>query len=163
LLLSRAQSHEERPALEIVPLRQVLADVADGVHPAPNVTVEIDCDDELAALFNEDLLRQALSSLADNAVRFTERGTITLRAYAHDDRRVAVEVVDTGPGLSSEEQSLVTHRFVRGAGSNDGFGLGLSIAAEAARAAGGELDLESKKGVGTTARIVVPLARLVTV
>ena len=163
LLLSRAQADEERPQLELVPLRQILADAADGLRPAPDVKVNVDCDEELAALVNEDLLRQALSSLADNAARYTEHGTITLRAHARDERRVAVEVVDTGPGLSEEERALVTHRFVRGGRSRDGFGLGLAIAAEAARAAGGELELESQDGRGTTARIVLQLARLVAV
>jgi two-component system, OmpR family, phosphate regulon sensor histidine kinase PhoR len=163
LLLSRAQAHEERPQLELVPLRQGLMDIADGMRAAPDVKVNVDCDEELAALVNEDLLRQALSSLADNAARYTDRGTITLRAHARDERRVAVEVVDTGPGLSEEERALVTHRFVRGGRSRDGFGLGLAIAAEAARAAGGELELESQDGRGTTARVVVQLARLVTV
>ena len=163
LLLSRAQADEERPPRELVPLRQMLGQVADAVRPAPAVTVQVHCDEELAALVNEDLLRQALSSLADNAARYTESGTITLRAHACDERRVAVEVVDTGPGLTEEERMLVTHRFVRGARSRDGFGLGLAIASEAARAAGGQLELESEQGVGTTARIVVQLAQLVTV
>lgn len=161
LLLSRAQAHEERPKRDLVALRQILEDVADGIRPAPDVEVNVDCDEALAALVNEDLLRQALSSLADNAARYTERGTITVRAHAQDERHVVVEVVDTGRGLSEEERALVTHRFVRGVGPTDGFGLGLAIAAEAARAAGGELELESQKGRGTTARIVVQLARLV--
>jgi signal transduction histidine kinase len=161
LLLSRAQAHEERPKRDLVALRQILEDVAEGMRPAPHVEVNVDCDEALAALVNEDLLRQALSSLADNAARYTERGTITVRAHPQDERHVVVEVVDTGPGLSEEERALVTHRFVRGVGSSDGFGLGLAIAAEAARAAGGELELESERGRGTTARIVVQLARLV--
>jgi two-component system, OmpR family, phosphate regulon sensor histidine kinase PhoR len=163
LLLSRTQAHEEHPVRELVPLRQILEDVAEGMRPAPAVTVEVQCDEELAALINEDLFRQALSSLADNAARYTERGTITLVARGRDDNRVAVEIVDTGPGLSGEERTLVTHRFVRGSRSTEGFGLGLSIAAEAARAAGAELELESNQGQGTTARIVAQLARLVTV
>jgi two-component system phosphate regulon sensor histidine kinase PhoR len=161
LLLSRAQAHEERPKRDLVALRQILEDVAEGMRPARDVEVNVDCDEALAALVNEDLLRQALSSLADNAARYTERGTITVRAHAQDERHVVVEVVDTGRGLSQEERALVAHRFVRGAGSSDGFGLGLAIAAEATRAAGGELELESEKGRGTTARIVVQLARLV--
>jgi two-component system phosphate regulon sensor histidine kinase PhoR len=161
LLLSRAQAHEERPKRDLVALRQILEDVAEGMRPAPHVEVNVDCDETLAALVNEDLLRQALSSLADNAARYTERGTITLRARAQDEKHAVVEVVDTGRGLSEEERALVTHRFVRGVGSSDGFGLGLAIAADAARAAGGELELESEKGRGTTARIVVQLARLV--
>jgi two-component system phosphate regulon sensor histidine kinase PhoR len=161
LLLSRAQAHEERPKRDLVALRQILEDVAEGMRPAPHVEVNVDCDEALAALVNEDLLRQALSSLADNAARYTERGTITVRAHAQDERHAVVEVVDTGRGLSEEERALVTHRFVRGVGSSDGFGLGLAIAAEAARAAGGELELESERGRGTTARIVVQLARLV--
>jgi PAS domain S-box-containing protein len=163
LLLSRAQARDEHPQRELVPLRQLLEDVAVGLRPAQDVLVEVDCNDDVAALVNEDLLRQALTSLGENAARYTQRGTITLRARPEDELRVAVEVVDTGPGLSDEERTLVTHRFVRGARSSDGFGLGLAIASEAARGAGGELELESKKGRGTTARIVVQLARLVAV
>jgi two-component system phosphate regulon sensor histidine kinase PhoR len=163
LLLARAQAHEEQPRLELVPIRPMLDELTEEIHPAAGVTVHVACEDELAALTSAELLRQALSSLASNAGHYTGRGSITLRAEAQNGQSVAVEVVDTGPGLSPHDRELVTRRFVRGSQQSEGFGLGLAIAAEAARAAGGRLEIDSEEGRGTTARIVLQLARLVDV
>ncbi len=163
LLLARAQAHEEEPRLELVPIRPMLDELTEEINPAAGVAVQVACEDELAALTSAELLRQALSSLVGNAGRYTGHGSITLRAEARNGQSVAVEVVDTGPGLSPHDRELVTRRFVRGSQQSEGFGLGLAIAAEAARAAGGRLEIDSEEGRGTTARIVLQLARLVDV
>jgi len=72
-------------------------------------------------------------------------------------------VTDTGPGVSSEDRERITERFYRAPGSQiEGFGLGLSIAAESVRATGGQLELEAVEPHGTRVRVLLPLARLVS-
>jgi two-component system phosphate regulon sensor histidine kinase PhoR len=162
LLLARAEVHDEEPRLEIVQVKQLLADTASALTPAQGVSVEVDCDDDnAAALSNRDLLEQALLNIAANAARYTQTGKITLRC--HVDGPVAVLTVeDTGPGISTAALGHVFERFYRaGSRESQGFGLGLSIARHAIEAIGGRVDVESTEGVGTRVSVRVPLARLV--
>lgn len=158
LLLARAQSGVETPRRDLIPVRPLLEEIAGVANVASAVDVVVDCDPTIATLANDELLTQALSNLVENAARFTNEGTILVRAVPSGDQSITIEVVDTGSGMTADELAHATDRFVS---SGDGFGLGLSIAADAARAAGGELELESEPGRGTTGRLVVPLARLV--
>ena len=76
-----------------------------------------------------------------------------------EDGRVAVEVTDTGPGIDETERELVRQRFYRGGGRDrSGFGLGLAIAEQAARALDGSLELEPGPQGGTTVRLLLPAA-----
>jgi signal transduction histidine kinase len=73
-----------------------------------------------------------------------------------------IEVVDSGPGIAPGDQGQIFDRFFRGKRRvGTGFGLGLPIAKEIARALGGTLDLDSEPGVGTRVRIRMPSARRV--
>jgi PAS domain S-box-containing protein len=161
LLLARAQMGVESPRLEVVPLRPVLDLVARETHPASGVRLEVSCVPDLAAFANRSLVEQALGNLASNAAKHTHHGSIALRGVAADDRWVSIEVADTGPGIAPDRQLRAAERFYR-AGGAEGFGLGLAIATEAARAVGGRLELDSEPGRGTTARIVLPSAEMVT-
>ena len=78
-------------------------------------------------------------------------------------RRVAeIEVRDTGSGIPADVRPLVFERFYRAQRRVDGgFGLGLPLSQEIARALGGTLILDSEPGIGTRARVHVPSARLV--
>ena len=69
-----------------------------------------------------------------------------------------IEVRDTGVGMTPAERETATARFVRGGVKDDGFGVGLAIVQETVTALGGELELESAPGQGTTARIRLPAA-----
>jgi PAS domain S-box-containing protein len=160
LALARAEMGVEAPRLELVPVRRLLEQVAAETRPASGVRVDVVCAPELVAFGNETLLEQALGNLASNAAKYTRDGTITIGGVAQNERWIVLEVADTGPGIQPEEQARVTERFQR-AGAQEGFGLGLAIAAQAARALGGRLELDSEPGRGTTARIVVPAAGVV--
>lgn len=161
LLLARAQMGVEPPRLEVVPIRPVLELVASETRPASGVTVEVSCDAHLAVLANPTLVEQALTNLASNAAKHTHDGAIWLRGVALDERWISLEVADTGPGIAPDAQPRATERFYR-AGGAEGFGLGLAIATESARAVGGRLELDSDPGRGTTARIVLPAGEVVT-
>jgi CheY-like chemotaxis protein len=109
-------------------------------------------------------LRQILLNLAANAVKFTHRGSVTIRVAPHsptDGDAVRFEVIDTGIGIPAGEQErlfqpfsqldeTVTRKF-------GGTGLGLAIVSDLTRLQGGTIELESEEGVGTTFRVVLPL------
>jgi two-component system sensor histidine kinase TctE len=82
------------------------------------------------------MLRELLSNLIDNALRYTPApGSVTVRVRADAEQRLAIlEVEDTGPGIPPAERSHVFERFYRILGSNvEGSGLGLSIVREIAQ------------------------------
>jgi signal transduction histidine kinase len=159
LLIARAQTSPERPRAAIVPLKPLLEEVAETLHPAEGVEVSVRCPATLAALTSRDLVEQALANLSQNAARHTVKGVIRLRGRAEDDA-VSVEVVDSGPGIPEDARDRAFDRFFSAGHGGEGYGLGLSIARQAVEAAGGSLELESSRR-GTTARIRLPLARLV--
>ena len=160
LTLARAHAGQERPRVEAVPMRDVLLEVADEVRPAEGVAVEVECDSELLATVNRDLLEQALRNLSENAAKHTRAGRIVLRAYGVGPA-VRVEVEDTGVGMSAEAQQHVFDRFFRGEDRDaKGFGLGLAIVRQAVRSLGGRLELDSVPGEGTRVRIVLERARV---
>ena len=101
-----------------------------------------------------------LANLVGNAVKYTQRGRISLDALVTPEETVHVEITDTGPGIDEAIRDRIFERFYRGGQTGDGFGLGLSIALEAARAAGAGLEIESVPGAGTTARLTLPSGRM---
>jgi two-component system sensor histidine kinase ResE len=159
LTLARAHSGQEQPRAEPVELAPLLREVAADLRPRGGVTVGVEAPDGLAVEVNRDLLEQALRNLAENAAKHTARGSIVLRAHGARDA-VALEVEDSGPGISSEVQRHVFDRFYRGERDSEGFGLGLAIVRESVRTLGGRIELDSSPGAGTLFRIVLAPARV---
>ncbi|KQW42919.1 MULTISPECIES: sensor histidine kinase [unclassified Roseateles] len=106
----------------------------------------------------ELLLREAVVNLIDNAVRYAGAGaTITVRLRrAGDD--VWIDVEDNGPGLAPELRERGFERFVRGATTGDGCGLGLAIVREIAERHGGSAALLPAAPRGCLARLTLPAA-----
>ncbi|MGZ4335242.1 MAG: ATP-binding protein [Gaiellaceae bacterium] len=159
LTLARAHSGQEQPRVEAVELAPLLREVAAGLRPHAGVAVDVEVTDGLAVEANRDLLEQALRNLADNAAKYTARGSVILRAY-RDGSTVTLEVEDSGPGISPEVQRHVFDRFYRGERDAHGFGLGLAIVRESVRTLGGRIELESSPGEGTVFRILLVPARV---
>jgi signal transduction histidine kinase len=155
LVLARAQTDVERPRQEIVPVAALLRSVADGL--ALGRDVDVDCAADLAVLANRPLLEQALENLGQNAAKYSQ-GPIVL-AGERSDESVRIDVRDTGAGITEADRERIFERFYRGEAPADGFGLGLSIAAEAVRAIDGELELETSPS-GTSFSIRLPGARM---
>jgi hemerythrin-like metal-binding protein/PAS domain S-box-containing protein len=109
-------------------------------------------------------LRQILLNLLGNALKFTVQGGITLRALADPVEtggwRLRVEVIDTGPGIGSEELARLFTPFEQGVAGErlgGGTGLGLSISRRLATLSGGTLELDSTPGQGSRFRLELPL------
>ncbi|MDI4633176.1 sensor histidine kinase N-terminal domain-containing protein [Pelomonas sp. V22] len=102
------------------------------------------------------LLREALSNLIDNAIRYAGRGaTVTVRLRA-EAGRVLLEVEDNGPGLPEAELEHVFERFVRATDEGSGCGLGLAIVREIVERHGGRVSLLPLAPQGLLARISLP-------
>ena len=157
LVLARAQSGDERPRQEIIPVAELLGSIADGV--ARGRKVEVECETDVAVLANRPLLEQALANLCQNAVKHS-RGPIVL-AGARSEGFVQIQVRDSGGGIDEADRERVFQRFYRGADPEEGFGVGLAIVKEAVEAIEGELELETSP-FGTNIAIRLPGARIVS-
>jgi signal transduction histidine kinase len=123
--------------------------------------VSIECvlpKGEVEATFDRDRVFQAASILLDNAVRYTPEGGNVTVGVREDGDRVALEVSDTGIGISEDQLPLIFERFHRAdpSRSEGGTGLGLSIARQIAESHGGQIRAESTPGTGSTFTLLLP-------
>jgi PAS domain S-box-containing protein len=152
LLLAQVESGRGVPRLP-VRLVDLLTGVAEQARAQAVVPILVHVAGDLLIDTNEGLLERAVGNLTDNAAKHTIDGEIELSATRFGDT-VAIEVRDTGPGLSADVTDRAFDRFYRGAErAADGFGLGLSIASQVARALDASLVLDSAPGGGTIARL----------
>ena len=162
LELSRIEAGKLVLEVAEFPLHSVLDDVRLLIGEqalAKGLSIEIDAGQAPNWVRGDGTrVRQALLNFAGNAVKFTERGTITLRArqVSGDGDRVSVrfEVQDTGIGIPPEKAAGLFEPFQQVDASTTrkygGTGLGLAIARGFARAMGGDVGVDSREGVGST-------------
>jgi len=119
-------------------------------------------------------LDQIIKNLASNAIKFTDTGNVTItispcpadtdlsRSGLHPEKSLAVAVSDTGIGIAPDQQRIVFEAFQQADGTTTrrygGTGLGLSISRELAQLLGGEIQLESETGKGSTFTLFIPVA-----
>jgi two-component system, OmpR family, sensor histidine kinase BaeS len=105
-------------------------------------------------------LHQVVTNLLSNALKFTPAGGTVIVVTRRDDPNAVLEVADTGIGIPVGELPHIFDRFWRGQGATQisGSGIGLSVAAELARAHGGALTASSRPGLGTRLTLTLPLA-----
>jgi PAS domain S-box-containing protein len=159
--LSRLQSGALAVEKKRVLLDELLTDVCEryamiAEEHALNFRVDADFSRLPAVYTNPDRLEQIMVILLDNAIKYTENGTVSVSA-SWDDDRVTISVSDTGVGIAPEDLPHVFERFykVDKAHSGKGSGLGLSIARELWNWMGEELYVESEKGKGSAFRFTI--------
>jgi len=150
-------------ALDFDP-RAVVADVADmlsALARQKQLSLDYSFSEDIPPLVCGDAqrLRQILTNLAGNAVKFTERGRITLRVRREPgapapDTRLRFEVTDTGIGVAADMQAHIFDAFTQVDGSSTrryaGTGLGLAIARQLVELMDGEIGVRSEPGKGST-------------
>ena len=110
-------------------------------------------------------LRQIVMNLVHNAVKFTDKGSVTVRFIVKNDDEWAVQVMDTGIGIPPEAQKRVFQAFEQinsmENSKQSGFGLGLSIVAKLTSIMNGKIELTSEAGKGSTFTVILPLKEVV--
>jgi PAS domain S-box-containing protein len=165
LQLAKVESGHDLAVESAFDLWLVVEDVERLFRPralAKGIAMTVERDESLPRCLGADegKLRQVLSNLVGNAVKFTARGKVVLRVARHE-QRLAVEVEDTGPGIAPKERDRLFQMFEQtetGRASAQGTGLGLAISRELVRLMGGELTVESRYGEGTVFRFEIPYA-----
>ncbi|MBQ0269017.1 TMAO reductase system sensor histidine kinase/response regulator TorS [Providencia huaxiensis] len=129
---------------------------ASNKNPAIQLVADI-ADDLPIALQGDPLrIRQIITNLLSNALRFTQQGQITLRSCRYG-KYWFIEVEDTGCGIDSSRFTDIFKPFVQVDSQRGGTGLGLTISASLAQAMGGELTVSSQLGSGSCFRLTLPL------
>ena len=116
-------------------------------------------------LYGDDVrLRQVLTNICGNAVKFTEKGSVTLKITASEENRtIAIEIKDTGMGIRKEDIPRLFHAFEQSKSEKNryiaGTGLGLVISKSFIEMMGGNIRLDSEYGKGTVFTITIPLVK----
>jgi signal transduction histidine kinase len=166
-LLNQAQLDAQTLKLEVTPFapadlieatKTAMLNLAEREGLALNCQLDPTLPPTLAGDFN--WLCQILNNLVENAIKFTEQGSIQVRLYRHDNTYWAIQVADTGAGIPFEAQAYIFEAFrqVDGTATRDhkGVGLGLSIVKQVTDLMGGQVILESEPGQGSTFTVLLP-------
>ncbi len=174
--LSKIEAGQMELNEEPMDLRRLLWELENifGMKAASkNLELAFELDENLPCYIVADelKLRQIIANLIDNAVKFTDKGRISLRARVasrldenvSDGTKVLLrfEVEDTGAGIASEEKKDLFKAFVQtrsGQRSRQGTGLGLAISAEFVKMMKGEIVVESTPGKGSSFFFAIPLS-----
>jgi signal transduction histidine kinase/ActR/RegA family two-component response regulator len=145
---------------------QTFREMADSKGIQFTIDCKVALDSSKPIYGDPDRLRQVLTNLIDNAMRFTSKGEVRLVVEGHpeDEKLVRIMVHDTGAGIPDEEQTAIFDPFVQVAGSaadplqkTQGTGLGLTIASKLVDGMGGVMRLQSRVGLGSTFTIELPM------
>jgi signal transduction histidine kinase len=124
--------------------------------------LRLDCPPQMPSVLADiDRTEQVLVNLIGNAVRYTPKGSITIRAWT-ELSKLWIAVIDTGIGIAPEDLPHVFERFWRADQSrpwhSGGTGIGLTISRRLIDLQGGQILVESQLGRGSTFRFFLPLA-----
>jgi heavy metal sensor kinase len=156
LQLARNDAARQHAKFECIDVSLVLKDVVESLRPLAEdkglKLIDNLPDDDITLMGDSDGLIRLFVNLLDNAIKYTEQGSITISAEPRDDKWLTVAISDTGVGIAPGHLPHIFDRFYRvdESRSKDGIGLGLAIARSIASAHGGEITVESRVGEGTT-------------
>jgi signal transduction histidine kinase len=166
-MLETARLEDSRLVLaqELLDLRDVLAVAAEAMRPiaAEHHPIVVDGGDE-EVLFTGDRIRLTtiVTNLVDNAIKYSPAGGKVVCGLARSGARAVISISDRGIGIGPEDMARLFTRFGRVVNADNsnipGTGLGLYLSRELARMHGGDIEVESATGQGSTFRLVLPLA-----
>jgi len=166
LMISNLESKNMSPEYANFNLKEVLLEAVTSISPINNnEAVQIDLNSyDIMVYANKRQLYEMCVNLIENAVKYNKPGgkvSIELKAKKH---HAILKIKDTGIGIPPEHQTRVFERFFRVDYGRDkkvgGSGLGLSIVKHIVNMHNGEITLRSKKGIGTTIGISLPIVRV---
>ncbi len=142
-------------------------DMARPLTEKKNIDLDLHIQPELPELYQDQAkIQQIFNNLLSNAIKFTPEGGRITASAAQEGNELVMMVADTGVGIAPEDQATVFEKFRQGSSASptgdamtrehSGTGLGLSIVKELCRLLGGEVELESELGKGSTFTVRVP-------
>jgi signal transduction histidine kinase len=165
--LSKIEAGKMELYLDSFPVAPLVEDVVETIRPLAQQhgnQLVVECSPDTRTLHaDQTRVRQALLNLASNANKFTEHGTVTIRArrVAYDGSAwITLAVMDTGVGMPAELIARLFQEFVQADATthikHGGTGLGLAISRRLCQMMGGDITVESEVGRGSTFTIRLP-------
>ena len=165
--LAKIESGKVELQLEDVSCRRLVTEIAATLTPlaeAKGLAFELQpLERDFVLQTDRRALSQIIINLTNNAIKFTDRGTVRLvcrRQRANGRMATEISVIDTGAGIRSEDQARLFHAFEQlettTARRHEGTGLGLHLSQKLASLLGGHITFESEHGRGSTFSIVLP-------
>ncbi len=166
LLLAQAESGKLPLNITLVEVDTLLLEVLQQMRvlSGERVGLRLGEVDQVLVCGDKDRLKQVLVNLIGNAIQYTPAGGEVVVGLGKSGSRARITVSDTGPGIPPEDLPHIFERFYRGEKARTrqkdgkGYGLGLSIAYWIVRNHGGQIEVDSKVGRGTTFCVWLPLA-----
>lgn len=166
--LSKIEAGKMEAAVEDFSPHGLLREIAETVQPLcreKNLELHVELAKNVPQQFTSDpvALRRVLTNLLGNAIKFTERGHIYLKAQQSKSNELEITVRDTGIGIPPEHRKKIFEPFHQVENSSTrqhgGSGLGLAISQKLVGLLGGTIDVESASGKGTTFSLRLPRAQ----
>ena len=166
LIYSRLESNRQSLSIQEFPLGNIISELRETFSflcRQKNLDLRWDLPSEPVTLHSDpETLKEVLSNLLQNAVKYTDHGSITVQVRTlSDTRTVVIEVTDTGMGISENYLSMIFEPFIQvhktsTEQSRGGIGLGLSIVKKHVEHIKGTISVESEVSKGSTFRITLP-------
>jgi PAS domain S-box-containing protein len=165
--VAKIESGKLELKVESIACQRVVDEVANTLRPAAaskglqfNINVPVD---EVVARADRRALSQILINLLNNAIKFTERGSVTLELAVAQANTVEISVIDTGIGISTADMAKLFQSFAQLDGGSrrrvEGTGLGLYLSRKLAELLGGQIAVYSEFGKGSRFTLSLPVAR----
>jgi len=161
--ISKVESGAIRPDpsdFEVAALLQGLRNEFAGLAVSKGLDLQVEASGG-SAHSDRSLVEQIMKNLVSNAIKYTRRGHVLMRASLTDDAAIRLDVLDTGIGISSEHIAYIYDEFYQvGVPTNstrDGYGLGLSIVQRLVRLLNLRLEVSSEVGKGSVFSLILPL------
>jgi two-component system, chemotaxis family, sensor kinase CheA len=168
--LEKIEARRMKLSITSVDVKQLLTTVVEGtqsIAAAQRLVLRAKVEEGIGCLETDPMrLQQVLLNLVSNALKFTKQGEVTISAWrvASSDRQadsVAIAVQDTGIGIPLDKQGRIFEAFYQVDGNYTrrfgGTGLGLSIVSQFTRLLGGQVEIDSAPGQGSTFTVTLPL------
>jgi signal transduction histidine kinase len=137
-------------------LRKLTEEYRDHATCDTEVKMETTLPDDYTLKTNENMLHRIMNCLMENAVKYTQKGSITIKTK-QDDEVLKIAIEDTGSGIPEHEAEHIFDRFVKLDNFKEGIGLGLSLSRKLAQQLGGNVELDTTYKDG--ARFIVTLPK----
>lgn len=164
---AKLETNTIQPAYKLFKVKTLLTSVEDSVRlraleKSLDFSMEIDPKLPEHICSDEQRIRQILINLTVNAIKFTDEGSINVRAYQTDDTHFGFDITDTGTGIEPEMHERIFEAFWQIDGSptrrnNSGVGLGLAIVQALVNLLDGAITVKSEPGHGSTFTVILPM------
>lgn len=158
LAVSRVEAGVELPHRQQLQAAELIESVLHLQQPAAaHKGLDVSCEvpPDLTVSADPKLLRRIISNLLSNAIKFTQKGFIKIKAW-QEEQNIFISVQDSGIGLTPEQCQTVFDKFRQADARADGYGLGLFISKQLAKAHGGDITVTSVAGQGSTFTLCLP-------